>query len=348
MTLDGSFVQAFPIENPGGDLDDARGMLPVGTRYLVAFNGTFSPHLSIRDLDAETWRHLALPGWSVTSTVPNGELARFGTSVFAPDQSTAYGVEAGVVHFDVSSGTASRFADGHEVTGLARRGRELYVMSPAGSASGRRIDVFEVETLEHLDQIDLVPALGFLGQRTALAVDADGTLLLSDFEGGIHRVDRKGVLLDTATFPCEITITCRFTDLQVASDGTVFAATDHNQILVIGPDLLESYRIDLPVADLHGRIHLAVIPERRACDDWVDNDGDGLTDLDDPQCADPSGGRERARRACGLGAELALLLPALVAARRGGRRAAGGRRGECRSGRSTPRRPAVPGAARSS
>jgi hypothetical protein len=61
-----------------------------------------------------------------------------------------------------------------------------------------------------------------------------------------------------------------------------------------------------------------------ACNDGVDNDGDGLIDFDgagvggaDPQCLDaPWRNREAVARRCGLGFELAVLLPLIRVARR--------------------------------
>jgi len=50
-----------------------------------------------------------------------------------------------------------------------------------------------------------------------------------------------------------------------------------------------------------------------ACDDGVDNDRDGFVDMADPHCLSPSHGTER-KPGCGLGFELALVLP-LVGAR---------------------------------
>jgi hypothetical protein len=56
--------------------------------------------------------------------------------------------------------------------------------------------------------------------------------------------------------------------------------------------------------------------ESPACDDDEDNDGDGLVDYgEDPGCGAPWWGTEQP--ACGLGVELVLALPALVALRRG-------------------------------
>ena len=55
------------------------------------------------------------------------------------------------------------------------------------------------------------------------------------------------------------------------------------------------------------------------CQDEHDNDGDGLVDLDDPQCSGPTDATEQPLGGgfpCGLGPELAVLLPALWRLRR--------------------------------
>ena len=57
-------------------------------------------------------------------------------------------------------------------------------------------------------------------------------------------------------------------------------------------------------------------PENPQCDDGIDNDNDGNTDFDDPQCSALAVDREH-RPACGIGAELVgLLVPGLWLARR--------------------------------
>jgi len=55
--------------------------------------------------------------------------------------------------------------------------------------------------------------------------------------------------------------------------------------------------------------------ESPQCQDGVDNDADGGIDLADVDCAH-SGDNREASGSCGLGAELALLLPPLAMARR--------------------------------
>jgi probable HAF family extracellular repeat protein len=68
--------------------------------------------------------------------------------------------------------------------------------------------------------------------------------------------------------------------------------------------------------------YLATLPP--ACSDRVDNDGDGLTDWDggleggvpDPQCRGRASHASERAAGCGLGAEIALALPLLLAASR--------------------------------
>jgi len=57
--------------------------------------------------------------------------------------------------------------------------------------------------------------------------------------------------------------------------------------------------------------------ENPECSDGVDIDGDGIIDGLDVQCTGPNDSLERKKNgACGLGFELAFLLPVWIAARR--------------------------------
>jgi hypothetical protein len=76
------------------------------------------------------------------------------------------------------------------------------------------------------------------------------------------------------------------------------------------------------VAPLAPATFTALYSREPACDDGLDNDGDGAVDWDggggaapDPQCQGDPARNERPPR-CGLGIEAGLLLPLLWAARR--------------------------------
>jgi hypothetical protein len=140
---------------------------------------------------------------------------------------------------------------------------------------------------------------------------------------------------------------CTGDDFEYAASGlwidTGIPNTDPSQPTY---NILESTRVvyyetpGLAAADAEFRSNQATTPltlvtaslPEPACSDGIDNDEDGLIDWDggaawndgtpitdpDPQCVGkPSRNSEaRARRRCGLGIELALLLPCLILLRR--------------------------------
>jgi hypothetical protein len=95
-----------------------------------------------------------------------------------------------------------------------------------------------------------------------------------------------------------------------------------DQILTLLPHALEACRngidddgdgaIDHP-ADV-GCTSPTDVSERPECGDGFDNDADGLVDLADPQCIGIATGAQEST-SCGLGVELALVLPLLAAVR---------------------------------
>lgn len=111
--------------------------------------------------------------------------------------------------------------------------------------------------------------------------------------------------------------TGRIWTLDPADDTVVDRSSELPEIAASSEELVafgEGGRGEL-YAVLHGGEIWRIRPVDPACDDGVDNDGDGRTDLDDPSCRDdPSGDREF--RLCGLGFELAPMLLGLLGLRR--------------------------------
>jgi hypothetical protein len=97
--------------------------------------------------------------------------------------------------------------------------------------------------------------------------------------------------------------------LDPSERSTLFACDD-------GRDGDEDGGLDFPMDP--GCFHAVGATEAPACDDGEDNDNDGGVDLADASCADRAwwNSEHAARPACGLGAELAALVPMFAWARR--------------------------------
>jgi hypothetical protein len=101
-------------------------------------------------------------------------------------------------------------------------------------------------------------------------------------------------------------------------------AHDEGTIVVAGHSPLVGAAATQPFVE--GIVGTAVDLAAYPCRNGIDDDGDGLEDEADPECSGPSDWSETSQNACGLGTELAALLPGLLAwrARRRARRGARG------------------------
>lgn len=106
--------------------------------------------------------------------------------------------------------------------------------------------------------------------------------------------------------------------------GIVVVSDIDRGLFVLKPDLdavldcedgLDNDRDGLIDTDDPGCPFPSTFPEDPICDDGIDNDGDGLIDFDDPVCSLSWPYWEKTP-GCGLGFELAFLLPLLTALRR--------------------------------
>ena len=111
---------------------------------------------------------------------------------------------------------------------------------------------------------------------------------------------------------------------QVGLQGSRDCVASRTQIRVIAFDALAGHSCSFqnnaewaPLVAFTDPFQITVV--RALCDDGFDNDGDGRLDLEDPDCDSPRDRTEATR--CGLGYDLALLVPLLMALR-GRRRAA--------------------------
>lgn len=146
-----------------------------------------------------------------------------------------------------------------------------------------------------------------LDTRSAIALDRDGNVVVADsFNHRLQFFDPDGNFLRTFGGPG------RGEGKFTAPVGvTVARLTNTLYVADTGNDRIQAFALD-------------GAPQ---CFNGEDDDGDGLVDEADPECSGPLD-RENAGPICGLGPELALLLPGLLRAR--SRRRPGGGTGRRR------------------
>ncbi|MGQ0598480.1 PEP-CTERM sorting domain-containing protein [Aquabacterium sp.] len=225
-TTHGDLVQSIATTYPGGypATEYARDLAMPDTNSLYLFNGTFQPYVSRYDVGSASWSNVSVPGLSSVNAVSYGGIAASAKTIFVADMMTYSGGEAqGIVAIDRSTNTATRFATNIEPIDLSLGNNGLlYALSPGGSPDGRTLDVYNPDTLAHVQTIDLTKNLGW-NEHKALAVDQKGDIFLANSSGLIEHLDATGKLLGSLSPTCSWSGSpsgCSFTDVDIIADGT--------------------------------------------------------------------------------------------------------------------------------
>ncbi len=237
----GDLVQSIATAYPGGypATEYARYLVMPDANTLYLYNGTFQPYVSRYDVGSATWSNVSMPGLSSVNAVSYGGIAATAKTVFVGDMMTYSGGEAqGIVAIDRSTNAATRFATDIEPIDLSLgRNGLLYALSPGGSPDGRTIDVYNPDTLAHVQTIDLTKNLGW-NEHKALAVDQKGDIFLANSSGLIEHLDANGKLLGSISPTCSWSGSpsgCSFTDMDIAADSSA---------LVLGTRFGEVFLVD--------------------------------------------------------------------------------------------------------
>jgi len=130
-------------------------------------------------------------GWSTSSNISYGGIARAGDQVFVTNMSTVGKPSSGVIAFDIAQGTSTEFAFGLQAIDLS--------ISPDGliwvlAVGGSNAHAFDPITFNSLGSVSMEAASGDV---RSLAVDAAGDFYLATWDGFIAHLTSDGSLVNT-------------------------------------------------------------------------------------------------------------------------------------------------------
>jgi hypothetical protein len=208
-TTSGVLVRSTAIPIAGGT-EYARDLALTG-KQLRVYNGTFDPHLSTYDGTTGAWANTDGPaGWSTVNNSSYGGLAVLGGFAFATDMTTfsePADEAKGIVRFDLSDGSSTRFADDTEPIDVAAGlDGKVYALD-----AFRTIRVYDPATLGLLNTVVLpaqvvpVNAFGPVTQDyRAIAVDQNGLIYAADWNAYVTRFDATGVAQISRRLPTAV------------------------------------------------------------------------------------------------------------------------------------------------
>jgi outer membrane protein assembly factor BamB len=336
----GAVPNLFTIEEEGGPIDVLGVGGKDGTYYVLDRDGINERNgVAWNDADPSTlpyWRQQVVPGGAIggiiASAAADSDARRIyfstapGLSVYTPQRPTmhALDMDTGAILWDNGTATGlpndASYAPTSAIPGVAFTGTVFAPQLRAWNA--------ETGALEYAQVISDVLLANAIASP---AVVVDGTLLVGngigtrtgdphDVEDGVSREPRSLIALCVpGTRGCGA---CQngldddhdaYTDTDDPGCDDENDTSEHTDALACddGLDNDGDGNVDLLDAGCPGPV---ATYEDTQCDDGLDNNGDETVDYDDPNCKRNWPYWETPP--CGLGAELALVLPALMSAAR--------------------------------
>ena len=224
----GGLVRTVNIPAPPGTTGDtARDLVEGSTGKIYVYNGTFTPALAT--YNAGSWTQQTYSGWSTVNNVSYGGLGLLQNYIFATDMTTAgdpVGQSNGIIRFNLSDGTATRFGNGTDFTDLnIGLDNKLYALS------GQTLSVFDPYALSLLRTV----TLPFGNDYRGVAVNAAGDIFTANWGNTVTHFSSTGALLGTVnlTGPGGSTWFGNPMDIDVASDGTLAVGTYSGHVVQI-------------------------------------------------------------------------------------------------------------------
>jgi hypothetical protein len=248
-------LQSFAIPYPGGTrpiTEAARDIIMGGDGRIHVYNGTFDPVLSSFDPASETWEHRSISGWSTVNNGTYGGIGIMNDYVFLTDMRTFGSVEdelQGLIRYDLANQTFTRFATNIEPIDLTIGADGfLYALYPGGSPEGRFLDVFDPVSLAFVRTISFASIFGHTGHRS-IAVAADSSIFVADWDGDLQKIDAGGNLLDSLALEGDWIgrpIHAELYDVDLSPDGAMLAlGSRFGEAFVTDPDFVATSDFDL-------------------------------------------------------------------------------------------------------
>jgi hypothetical protein len=232
-TPTGQLVQTFSVPiAPGGD-SFARGIATDTSGNVQIYNGTFAPFLTtLNPAGSGTFTNHTFSGWSTVNNIFFGGIVVNGNFAYATDMATADGGSPnGIVRFDLTNFSATRFASGtangsgdYTQLGLGLNGL-LYAPWPGGSPQGNHIDIINPVSMAVVNTINLP----FTFQVSGVTADQAGNIYavgaLND--GHIYKLDSNGNVLTSIA-----TGFAGLTGLELSNSGQLLTASNTGEVIL--------------------------------------------------------------------------------------------------------------------
>jgi hypothetical protein len=223
----GTLVQSIPFSYNGASYpatEYLRDIIVAPDGNLYGYNGTFSPYLTGYSPLSNTFTNTTAAQWSSVNGTHLGGIGAYQNYIFATDMMTFNGGEAnGIVRFDLSSHTSTRFGIGTDYGDLSLGLDGKVYAVPEFSSS---VSVFNPVTMAPVRTVSLAVS-------GAITIDQLGRFFVAN-GSTIYRLNSSGAIelsLDTHVNGGG------FADIDVDADGNLVACQDNGQVVLTTANL---------------------------------------------------------------------------------------------------------------
>ncbi len=186
----GYHVRQAVIPEAPGCCGMSRDIIAIDNNNLAVFNGTFSPLISLYDVENEQWSDMTSQEWSTVNNGTFGGITYYGNAVFVTDMNTANGEANGIIRFDKAAGTSARYFSGTDYIDLALGlDNKFYALQNTYGV----LDVIDPETMELVSSLELGHTSGIRGTTA----NQNGHIFAASWDGNIYHYDSAAQLVDS-------------------------------------------------------------------------------------------------------------------------------------------------------